>query len=75
MKYLLLAGVIFVVYMIWRSGRASSTGDQESRADSLNKPQDMVRCNFCAVHLPASDAVSGRLGSYCSKQHRDQKEG
>ncbi len=75
MKYLLVIALVFAVYLIWRSGRRAKMRPPKAAAPPLGAPQDMVRCPVCAVHLPASDAVPGRLASYCSAQHRDQQEG
>jgi uncharacterized protein len=36
--------------------------------------QEMVACQQCGLHLPASDVVTGRLGVYCCEQHRQQAE-
>ena len=35
---------------------------------------DMVRCNFCEIHLPRPDAIEGKKGSYCSLEHQRQAE-
>jgi uncharacterized protein len=73
MKFLLLAAIVLVVYLLWRSARRPSSGAPPQAR--LEDPQQMVQCATCAVHLPAGDAVPGKLGSYCCVQHRDQKEG
>jgi uncharacterized protein len=39
------------------------------------QPQRMVQCAHCGVHLPESEAVTGRLGLYCSTEHRQAHEG
>lgn len=69
MKYLLLLAVLVVAYLLWRSGRTSRGAAGASRPGG--KPQDMVRCATCGVHLPRSEAVSGSNGlQYCSQEHR-----
>ncbi len=72
MKFLLLVLLVVIVYMMWRSGRRSAGLKAPGKPPPL--PQDMVQCALCAVHLPASDAVQGQLGSYCCEQHRDHAE-
>jgi uncharacterized protein len=37
-------------------------------------PQEMVACRHCAMHLPATEAVTGQLGAYCCEQHRQLAE-
>ncbi|MEZ5704393.1 MAG: hypothetical protein R3E56_03050 [Burkholderiaceae bacterium] len=34
----------------------------------------MVACQHCGTHLPESEAVLGRRGSYCCVEHRQQHE-
>jgi uncharacterized protein len=70
MKYLLLAALLFVAYMVWRNGRISARGPGPT-SKQPPAPQDMVRCPVCGVHLPRSDAVPGTNGVlYCSQEHR-----
>ena len=72
MKYLLLAAVLVVAYLLWRNGRIAER-DTRSRppAPPPGKPQDMIACPICGVHLPRSDAVPGTNGVlYCSQEHR-----
>jgi uncharacterized protein len=41
---------------------------------AVGAPKAMVRCAHCGLHLPATDAISGRGGVYCSAAHRDAAE-
>lgn len=72
MKYLLVLVVIWVAFMLWRSGRrreVERSAPPPSDAPSL--PQAMIRCAHCGLHLPAADALSGKGGkAYCSAAHR-----
>ena len=77
MKYLLVLLVIVVAYMLWRNSRANRALDREEEqakrppAPPAGKPQEMVSCAVCSVHLPRSDAVTGGDGQlYCSQEHR-----
>ena len=71
MKYLLLLGVLLVVYFVWRSQRDTKDDAAAPRATTPALPQDMVRCPVCAVHLPRSDALVDPRGRfYCSPEHR-----
>lgn len=75
MKYLVLLGVLLVAWMLWRNktrgvappGSPKTPGTQAS----VPAPQDMVRCESCALHLPRLEAVAGAGGRmYCSQEHR-----
>ncbi|UXH77743.1 PP0621 family protein [Roseateles amylovorans] len=37
-------------------------------------PEDMVSCAECGMHLPASEALPGRGGQFCSAAHRTSHE-
>lgn len=73
MKYLLVLLLLAVVVWRWRqAGAVRTTQRVPPRAPTTTT---MVACKHCAVHLPASDAVPGRNGSfYCSPQHRQLQE-
>lgn len=77
MKYLVLFAVLFVAYLWWRAGRVARPQDGSApRAAQGDKPQDMVCCPVCSVHLPRGDAVTGSDGLlYCSQEHRLLAEG
>jgi len=77
MKYLILIAVVLVV--LWflrnqrRDGRSEGTG---ARREPPARPQDMVRCTVCGVHLPRTDALPGPDGRlYCCAEHRSRASG
>lgn len=74
MKFLLFLALAFVAYLLWRKAQGDKKGPPHSNARPSASAQDMVRCPVCSVHLPAVDAVKGRLALYCSAEHRDQQE-
>ncbi|MFM9881328.1 MAG: PP0621 family protein [Burkholderiaceae bacterium] len=68
MKLLVLLAVGLLLVWLWRSGRKKAAPP----APKAKSPgaSDMVRCPVCAVHVPSSDAIHGKLGGYCSEAHR-----
>ncbi len=81
MKYLVLAAILAVIYMMWKRQRAQDRADRQAgaggssrgRPDDGTKPQAMVRCAVCDLHLPRGDAVPDAQGRmFCSVAHRDQ---
>lgn len=81
MKYLIVLAVLAVAFWIWRSNRVGSQSQPvpkttKAEPGSASTPvQTMLQCAHCGVHLPASDAVAGKQGRYCSAEHRAQLEG
>jgi uncharacterized protein len=72
MKYLVLLAIVMIVLWLLRSSRrGGSAPDREPPAASAAKPQDMVECPVCLVHLPRTDALPGPDGQfYCCAEHR-----
>ena len=77
MKYLVLIGVLLVVFWFWRSAREAGRVEPP-RGPAAPKPEppklEMVRCATCGVHLPESDAVRANAAYYCSVEHLNQAE-
>lgn len=79
MKHLLLLAIVLLGAWLWRLNRGELP-DPSRRADPPpppqpgSGPQAMVRCTHCGVHLPQGEAVAGRLGWYCSAEHRQLAE-
>lgn len=75
MRALLVLAIVVLAVWLWRSGRRDISGtDRPAPPATPPSPQEMVRCAHCGVHLPRSDAVAGRLGLYCSAEHRQSAE-
>ncbi|MGY8903163.1 MAG: PP0621 family protein [Burkholderiales bacterium] len=73
MKFLILLVAVFVVVWLWRGSRKTHNSPvQKPASDSAH---DMVRCPVCDLHLPKSDAISGKQSLYCSEAHRQAIEG
>ncbi len=68
MKYLIVLLVVVAVgwWLASRRPKAVARRQQQQAA----KPQAMLSCTHCGVHLPASEAVVDGSGSYCSEAHR-----
>ena len=83
MKYLVLFGVLFVVYLLWRHERRleqqQSGGPEAARPPAPATPalrQEMVQCPVCTVHLPRADALADERGRYyCCAEHRRRGAG
>jgi len=68
MKYLILLGVVFGVIWWIKLSRPASTDNKSSGQDT--RPQNMLRCAQCGLHLPDNEAVMSRNTAYCSEAHR-----
>ncbi len=70
MKFLLVFLVVLVIAWRWRTWREASQWTAKRKSTAVPAAAAMVACHQCGVHLPASDAVVGTQGSYCSVAHR-----
>lgn len=76
MKFLIALAVLIFGVWLWRTQRTPPEAGQSLRGKAKSEalPQEMVRCRQCAMHVPAAEAVVGKLGSYCSVEHLNRSE-
>ena len=77
MKYALLVLVIMLIVWLARSGGRRIPPPGPSARDMAPpdaKPQDMVACTQCGMHLPRAEALPGRGGLFCGEPHRREFE-
>ena len=74
MKYLLILAVVLIGFWVWRSNRAGSKAPPTRSSKTEPRAIEMIRCDVCGVHCPRLDALPGKLGIYCTAQHRSQAE-
>ena len=83
MKYLLVLAVVLVAFYVWRSNRAGEARERAEEAarrapparPPVARPDAIVTCRHCGVHLPSREAVKGALGYYCGPEHQHLAEG
>jgi uncharacterized protein len=73
-KYLLLLLVALLILWQWRTWRDRGARDDTPSQGSPPRPIEMVACLQCGMHVALSEAVSGRLGRYCSVSHCQRHE-
>jgi uncharacterized protein len=69
---ILLAAVVAVGWLLFgRRNRVGDEGAQPRRGAAPAKPQSMLACAHCGVHVPQGDVVADADGrAYCSEAHR-----
>ena len=71
MKYLLLILLLALVFFMLGVKRARPPQRRTpAPPPAAAGPQAMVSCAHCGLHLPASEALPGRGGQFCSAAHR-----
>ncbi len=74
-RLLFLIAVATVVYLLIRSFRTRGPGAGRPGGGPSGSPpsgyaEDMVRCIYCGVHLPRSEAIMSGGKYYCCEAHR-----
>ena len=72
MKFILLIAVVGVVLWLLKSrARGPSAPPSAKGPAAAPRPQAMLACAHCGVHLPQVDVVADAAGRpYCSDAHR-----
>jgi uncharacterized protein len=79
--WLLLAGLLWLGWTLWRVGKRRADAARKEQADppaaspatkdSRAEAEPMVSCALCKVYLPRGDAVADSERYFCSTAHRD----
>jgi uncharacterized protein len=69
MKFLLLLLAVIVLLWLVRSSLRPPPRRPDPRA-APGRPQPMLVCAQCGVHLPRTEALPGRGGVFCGAAHR-----
>lgn len=79
MKYLLVIGLVLVVFWLWRHNRQAEKRSAPAPRRQPGPPPaatEIVECEVCKIHLPKSEALMAPGGGiYCSEAHRRQAAG
>ena len=83
-KVLVWIGVALALWLAWRlvgisrrraeaarSARGATQGERSGAAPGAGRPELMMQCAVCGVHLPGTEARFARGRAYCSDAHRD----
>jgi uncharacterized protein len=70
MKYLLLLALLAGLFFMLGAKRGRPREPEARTPPPAPKPQAMLRCAECGLHLPADDALPGKGGVFCSAAHR-----
>jgi uncharacterized protein len=70
-KYLLLIGLVWVVWWFWRKSRMSSRAGADRHDTVQREAERMVACSRCGVNQPVSESILVRGRYYCCAAHLD----
>ncbi len=75
MKFaLLILAVLALAWMLRGVARRRVPPPERDTASKAPEVQAMLACAHCGILVPSSEALPGRGGVFCSKDHRDAFE-
>ena len=69
-QFLRIAIVLFGLWLILRFIRQTLTKRRSGPA-APPPPADMLRCDYCGMFVPRSEAITARGKAYCNGTHAD----
>ena len=77
MKALAVLLAVLAGVWLWRRGQRLQQKPAHPQAPTATSLRvlPMVRCARCGTHLPSTEVIVGRHGSYCCFAHRQEAEG
>lgn len=68
-RLLVIAAVVWLAYVLFKRWLAEKQSPR--RGEEPRSQERMVKCAYCGVHVPESQALRNGNHSYCSPEHRD----
>ena len=68
-RLIILLVIAAVVYLLFKSYRKDAP--KQAEENPVKKPEDMVRCAHCGVHLPIGESIRAGDQVFCCAAHRD----
>ena len=73
MKYLLLLTAVLLCCFLVRASLRRKREERSRKAD-VAKPEDMVRCVQCGIHLPRGESLMVRGQTFCCAEHQQRQQ-
>ncbi len=70
-RLVLLLAIVAVVILVYRSLKSTRGTRQRPRA----LPKQMLRCDYCGLHVPEDEALRIAGRNYCSEEHKRLDQG
>jgi uncharacterized protein len=68
LKLLLLAGVIYLVYIFFFKKKGINNSAKEHSNRKKPTANDMIECSSCSLYVEISEAILSNGKYYCSKE-------
>lgn len=68
-RFIVFAGLVWLIVVLVKRWLVQSGNANRSPQEPNN--ERMVKCAYCGLHVPESEAIRANGNSYCSPAHRD----
>ncbi len=68
-RFIVFAGLVWLIVVLVKRWLIQSGGNPMQ--PPAGKDERMVKCAYCGLHIPESEAVQADGNSYCSVEHRN----
>lgn len=69
-QILKIALILFCLWLVLRLIK-NALGRHKPPAPTQLPAADMLRCDYCGVYLPRTEAITDRTKVYCTPEHAD----
>ena len=74
MNLIRIIAIALVIWLIYRALRNQAEKLQRREQKTRPRVANVVKCEFCGVHVPETEAVKSHGRLFCSPEHRDAAE-
>jgi uncharacterized protein len=69
-RLIIILAIAYVAYRLFTAWQRSSS--QQPRKKDPEQVENVVRCHYCKLHIPETEAIEYQGRYYCSTQHLEQ---
>ena len=69
-QILKIALILFGLWLVLRLVR-NALARRRSPPPTLSPPADMLRCDYCGIYLPRTEAITAHAKVFCTREHAD----
>ena len=66
-RVIIIVILALLVYRLLKRWLAKLKSEPKKKPANIDR---MVRCHYCDLHIPETEAIQDRDGWYCSEEHR-----
>ena len=66
-----LLTILLIIWLVYALYKRYSNNKSNTRPTKKGKnPEKIVKCEYCATHIPEHEAIADKGRYYCSEEHK-----